>query len=807
MPADERILNRLPSLYRPEPGVDESDLLWQLIRAVGGELDQINQLSSEVMEAHWFAYADSAIYSPWMSRDRARRKQPPMKLKNPEIDAFPYLHDLPKIASLVGLSPWREPLRDRESVEFFRQRVRHIIRLYRDGVGTLRALRTMTRASLPMLDPEAPPGLRERNFTVEEFSATSSRTEMARQPGSPVDRVGPLMRWVVNNNALNSCQPTVIIQGIEPVAELEDPTHEPIIERFDPASGTGIGLHYHGDLSPSQALALIPTNQCWLAGPDGLLRSDTQASIGVTLPSIASGPWQATSQDSPVRCSAQTEDGFLWLVLGDDPDSSQLWRGDGDGWHSVAGDLPRIHCLHAEGGTLWLGLATGLTSLAIQPSGDWHFDPPLDELDGPAVTDLTRARDGTFWAATSQGAARVEGRDLVFTALGDRPETQSPLRCVHADQDGSLFFGGDLGLILYRPRQQRWFYLAREGVDEGHQDWELLDLAQGELPDPEQVELPPVNAILRGPEQGIWLGTERGIACYRAHEQRRALSTLLVAWPQLTRSAVHQIRKDPRGRLWFATDEGLFLYDQLDWFHGPDPGLTRLPRQEKDAREPVFWRFQRSGNQWQSYQPPAIGGFINDNAESLISAAAPVRHLLWTNSYRASLGSFDADSGRFTADPDAEPAALGVRYKPEATRIVDGGLPGLPPLPKGASHWRYLQREPDSIPEPRIAPAWTCEGRLLPMPENADAPWEGRYLADALKAAGDSVFAFNPAARVWFFWHPPQPLAVTIRLATVTADETIDPIILDRVWASCERVRPAGIQLTLAVNEIIKRGT
>ena len=48
MPSAPRILERLPSLYRPEPGYDDDDQLLQLVSAVGALLDQISQASSEV---------------------------------------------------------------------------------------------------------------------------------------------------------------------------------------------------------------------------------------------------------------------------------------------------------------------------------------------------------------------------------------------------------------------------------------------------------------------------------------------------------------------------------------------------------------------------------------------------------------------------------------------------------------------------------------------------------------------------------------------------------------------------------------
>ena len=192
MASGNRILERLPSLYRPEPGYDDDDLLLQLSMSVGSLLDRLGQESAEVMQAHWFDYADSAIYSTWLGRRRTLNREGPLKLSDPLIDQFPYLFDLPRIAALVDLSPWQEPLRDRERVEAFRERVRRIIRLHRDGLGTVRALRTMTLAALPQIDPDAPPDCasaasRSRSSAAPAARAGHQPGRSAARPGRPAD--------------------------------------------------------------------------------------------------------------------------------------------------------------------------------------------------------------------------------------------------------------------------------------------------------------------------------------------------------------------------------------------------------------------------------------------------------------------------------------------------------------------------------------------------------------------------------------------------------------------------------------------
>ena len=404
MPSVANILERLPSLYRPEPGFDKDDLLLKLVSAVGQALDEVSEASSEVLQSHWYAYADSAVYSPWVARTRALAGAGPLSANDALIDQFPYLRDLPRIAALVDLRPWREPLRDRERVEAFRERVRRIVRLHRDGLGTVRALRTMTQAALPEVSPDAAKGLRERCFTVEEFSAGGDTEQAVSQPGLPPDMVGPLMRWQLQSQSLEPVSPLVVIQGVTPDPGHVDPTSQPIIERFDPAAGTGVGIHYQGDLAPDQALALVPGYQSWLGTSNGL-ELCTHAPAGVERANpTAPGPWTTVTggPTDAVTDIAQTADHCLWAAV-NGPGGGSLWRTDGTTWQPVLQGLPQVNCLLARGGELVVGLATGLARLEIQPLGTFTLEQNPSATGDPAVHALAVDAAGTLWVATAQG--------------------------------------------------------------------------------------------------------------------------------------------------------------------------------------------------------------------------------------------------------------------------------------------------------------------------------------------------------------------------------------------------------------------
>jgi hypothetical protein len=106
-------------------------------------------------------------------------------------------------------------------------------------------------------------------------------------------------------------------------------------------------------------------------------------------------------------------------------------------------------------------------------------------------------------------------------------------------------------------------------------------------------------------------------------------------------------------------------------------------------------------------------------------------------------------------------------------------------------------------------PWWSREGRLFHNTDY-DTPYPGRY--NIVFPTGDShwfgevVFAYRPAARIWFEWSARRRFSVTVRLHRRNNQESIPPAVIDRVWQGIQRVRPAGVLLMLAVDNTIVRG-
>jgi hypothetical protein len=127
----------------------------------------------------------------------------------------------------------------------------------------------------------------------------------------------------------------------------------------------------------------------------------------------------------------------------------------------------------------------------------------------------------------------------------------------------------------------------------------------------------------------------------------------------------------------------------------------------------------------------------------------------------------------------------------------------------GESTWRYLSLEPETIPEFKTLPAWTVEGRLIPPPPDLAAAPPGRYdqaTPPPPSEYDEAVYAYNPSAKVWFEWQARRLLTVLARLKRRSADEAIDPAILERVRHGIEQVRPAGVRVLLAVEEELITG-
>lgn len=798
----EQMRDRLPTLYRPEE--DDDGLLSLLLWAVAEELEELNREAGDALQAHWFAYADSALYSPFFIRSRQLEELPFPAYGDPVLNEFPYVHDLTRLASLLALTPWRDPPALRETVEEYRKMIGRIVALYRDGLGTPVALRRMIEAQLPV-DLEGPPEEQDRPFLLEEFAPLVKRSQQITTPGEPLDMVGPLMRWTLENDGLAAVVPTLYVQGVEAEEGEVAATTDPLVEISHGNAGLPpLGIAYQDTLAPGDTLRLRPAYASWLARDDGLESASSRPTDAVPADPTAPGPWQPVegAPETAIVALHQSHDRTLWAATNGNT-AGELWRFDGREWTRALEDIPTLHCLSEDSSNLLVGTDEGLFRVPLYPAEAGSFAATaVPGLEDRAIHAILRA-EGRWWLGTSKGLSLLEddGNVQPFALREDRG-TDVEIYAAHQDSSGTLYFGTELGLFQHQPGTGQWHYYAGAG-----QDWEKFVPDDGEsrmLPGEEGVGLPPVRAVRRGPDASLWIGTDRGIARYVARPEGQIVyKTVLQAFPDLTEGRVFAIEEDARGLVWFGTDRGLLRYDGRDLSQAGPDGWKQLGAADllyDGQPEPRgSWSFERSTSEWEQLEDARQGG-IRTTDEAAVLA------IVWTDQVEPDLGQWDGEE--FDRSSEVSEAKLLLRCKPREDVVSDGGMPAVPRMPVGTSEWRYLSLEPEELEEPEEKPSWTIEGRLLPPPD-LPAPLPGRYDLPAPPPSGifdEAVFAYEPAARVWFEWKARRPLTVAARLQRKSIGESIDPAILDRVWQGIQQVRPAGVRAVLAVEEEIVRG-
>ncbi len=802
----DRILERLPTVYRPvrSPVPGEEALPQQFVSAVASLLDRLDDASLEVMRAHWFGFADRGEYAPYLAALRRLGGGPPPRRGDRDVATFAFLADLPRVAGLLGLTPFRDPPAARERVEDFRERVRRHVELYRNGLGTPAAVRRITRVLLPRdPDPNLPDSLRDRPLSIEEHVPLRFGPTTARAKGAPEDLLGPLMRFGLDNPGLSPGVVTLYVEGVAAMPDRIDATEQPTIELHSTSTARiRLAIGYDGGLAPGQTLRLEAAHGAWLGLDSGVARASGEPTADHPANPVPRGPWSpvASAPALEIRNFAVTADRRLWAAT-----PNALHYFDGSTWTEYFGGLPSLHALAVRADDLLVATDDGLGRIPAHP------DPgpaTLASLGGDsAALAVLDAGDGNWWIGLAGGLSRLDAAEVLrpFVLTGD---LATAVHALATDDSGILYVGTDLGLFQYQPSRDHWYWYSGRDSTEDRRDWErLLPDAAGDdrnFPAPDDVFLPAVHAVLRARNADLWIGTSRGIACYTASGRDHALAAHLRAFPDLATGRVASIAEDERGGLWFCTAQGLFHFDGLDWWQQRGAELVRLPTDPQQLRR--HWRYDRRLDRWQ-FVDPDDGPFDWTAApEGRRSTDEPAVHCItWTDEVRSQLGTGVGDD--FVVDPGATPAPLRMRYKPSDRRIVDGGIPAVPRAPVGPSVWRYLRLEadPSAAPPP---PAVTREGRLLPPPPLDEGVEEGRFVGVPVPDSSefdDAVFAYPPAARLHVEFRARMPGSVLVRLRRLVDGERLDPAILDRLWSGIERVRPAGVRALLAVEEEIVR--
>ncbi|MCU6502647.1 diguanylate cyclase, partial [Rugamonas sp. A1-17] len=353
----------------------------------------------------------------------------------------------------------------------------------------------------------------------------------------------------------------------------------------------------------------------WVGGPDRLL-------------ALAPGAQRFTDHTPPQF--GDTTNWPMTLVQNSDGDliaaSDQgLFRAGPGGWERYGAEQG-IHfgsgahpLLFDRDGDLWLA---GRGLVQWQGYRHWENWSRPQGVPDDDVWSLLRARDGTLYAGTGRGLARLEGRH--FVGVGDTGAGGRQWGTLAEDAHGNLWAGSFSGVLIRRDvRAGRSRVVARMAekiiyklmFDEAGQLWIATDLGLYLLADPEHASAPrQVEAVetLLGPDSGItnmcrgaggrlwfagehgllrlergnwsrplqgkqgfehlvcdgdtlWLGESHGSRVWRADAGAATLQLQRFPPDQLDGRLIQSLLVDRRHWLWVTTDSGAMVWNGSRW--------------------------------------------------------------------------------------------------------------------------------------------------------------------------------------------------------------------------------------------------
>ncbi|GLH74506.1 histidine kinase [Geothrix limicola] len=284
------------------------------------------------------------------------------------------------------------------------------------------------------------------------------------------------------------------------------------------------------------------------------------------LATLAQHTWR--SEDGLLQDTAsallESRDGFLWIGTG-----AGLVRFDGATFdHYSRLNLPGFEHNAVQGlaegadGALWIGTSEpGLYRLV---HGEIRVFGVAEGLPGHPILRLLRDRNGTLWAAPTEGPLlRFDG-----TRFQSVPSDAVHLRirALATDADGTLW-AGTAGSGLWRLREGRLVLAALTAADitavetpkeggilVGTRSQGLLTLSDGRLEPPAWARSLPrkaVSSLLLDREGSLWVGLEQGGLFRRNPEGRWEASPRGRAAPRTPLALL----EDSSGALWSGSEE------------------------------------------------------------------------------------------------------------------------------------------------------------------------------------------------------------------------------------------------------------
>jgi len=188
--------------------------------------------------------------------------------------------------------------------------------------------------------------------------------------------------------------------------------------------------------------------------------------------------------------------------------------------------LPRC-VFPASDGTVWIGTDGG--GLARVEGDKIQKLGKAEGLPSEHVASLAESRDGAIWAGLSRPAAIAEirhGRVTKTIRAQDGLTSETSIRCLFADKDGTLWAGGDGG---------------------------LCQIANGQIRPVSGIPETPVRVIAQDVEGRLWAGSEGGL-CLVKDGKVAAVHTVRDG---LSHNAIYSFFEDREGVIWIGAQQGL----------------------------------------------------------------------------------------------------------------------------------------------------------------------------------------------------------------------------------------------------------